>query len=157
VQSEWSVPTVRDRIVQGAVLQVIEPIFEREFATQSYGFRPGKGCKEALRRVEELLSSGRHWVVDADLKAGLNTSSIVRPMSTRQSMATYEGGCAASSGTRENEKAGQGHSITTDGPIATSPRYTWRNLKLGCNGPRNRLAPSPRTSTRVLAFESHCA
>jgi len=39
------VPTLRDRIVQGAVLQVIEPIFEREFATQSYGFRPGKGVK----------------------------------------------------------------------------------------------------------------
>jgi RNA-directed DNA polymerase len=73
VQSEWSVPTVRDRIVQGAVLQVIEPIFEREFATQSYGFRPGKGCKEALRRVEELLSSGRHWVVDADLKSYFDT------------------------------------------------------------------------------------
>jgi RNA-directed DNA polymerase len=63
------VPTVRDRIVQGAVLQVIEPIFEREFATQSYGFRPGKGCKDALRRVDELLRSGKHWVVDADLKS----------------------------------------------------------------------------------------
>jgi RNA-directed DNA polymerase len=55
------VPVVRDRIVQGAVLQVIEPIFEREFATQSYGFRPGKGCKDALRRVDELLRSGKHW------------------------------------------------------------------------------------------------
>jgi RNA-directed DNA polymerase len=63
------VPTVRDRIVQGAVLQVIEPIFEREFATQSYGFRPGKGCKDALRRVDELLRSGKHWVLDADLKS----------------------------------------------------------------------------------------
>ena len=63
------VPTLRDRIVQGAVLQVIEPIFEREFATQSYGFRPGKGCKDALRRVDELLRSENHWVVDADLKS----------------------------------------------------------------------------------------
>lgn len=67
------VPTVRDRIVQGAVLQVTEPIFEREFAQQSYGFRPGKGCKEALRRVEELLSSGHNWVVDADLKSYFDT------------------------------------------------------------------------------------
>ena len=67
------VPTVRDRIVQGAVLQVIEPIFEREFAAQSYGFRPGKGCKDALRRVEELLRSGNHWVVDADLKSYFDT------------------------------------------------------------------------------------
>jgi RNA-directed DNA polymerase len=63
------VPTVRDRIEQGAVLQVIEPLFEREFAKQSYGFRSGKGCKDALRRVDELLRSGYHWVVDADLKS----------------------------------------------------------------------------------------
>jgi len=63
------VPTLRDRIVQGALLQVIEPIFERDFAPQSYGFRPGKGCKDALRRVDELLKSGYHWVVDADLKS----------------------------------------------------------------------------------------
>ena len=67
------VPTVRDRIVQGAVLQVIEPIFEREFARQSYGFRPGKGCKDALRRVDELLRSGQHWVLDADLKSKFDT------------------------------------------------------------------------------------
>lgn len=67
------VPTVRDRIVQGAALQVIEPIFEREFAQQSYGFRPEKGCKDALRRVDELLQSGYHWVVDADLKSYFDT------------------------------------------------------------------------------------
>jgi hypothetical protein len=52
------IPTVQDRIVQGALRQVIEPIFEREFARHSYGFRPGKGCKDALRRVEELLKAG---------------------------------------------------------------------------------------------------
>jgi RNA-directed DNA polymerase len=63
------VPTLRDRTVQGALLHVIEPIFERDFAPQSYGFRPGKGCKDALRRVDELLKSGHHWVVDADLKS----------------------------------------------------------------------------------------
>jgi RNA-directed DNA polymerase len=67
------VPTLRDRIVQGALLHVMEPIFERDFAPQSYGFRPGKGCKEALRRVDELLKSGSHWVVDADLKAYFDT------------------------------------------------------------------------------------
>jgi len=67
------VPTINDRTVQGAVLQVIEPIFEREFALQSYGFRPGKGCKDALRRVDELLRSGKAWVVDADLKSYFDT------------------------------------------------------------------------------------
>ena len=67
------VPTLRDRIVQGALLQVIEPIFEREFALHSYGFRPGKGCKDAWRRVDELLKGGSHWVVDADLKSYFDT------------------------------------------------------------------------------------
>jgi hypothetical protein len=52
------IPTVCDRIVQGAVRQVIEPVFEKEFAQHSYGFRPGKGCKDALRRVDQLLKSG---------------------------------------------------------------------------------------------------
>jgi RNA-directed DNA polymerase len=67
------IPAVRDRIVQGALRHVIEPIFERDFAPQSYGFRPGRGCKEALRRVEELLKSGYGWVVDADLKSYFDT------------------------------------------------------------------------------------
>jgi RNA-directed DNA polymerase len=49
------VPSVSDRIVQGALRMVIEPIFEREFAEHSYGFRPRRGCKGALRRVDQLL------------------------------------------------------------------------------------------------------
>jgi RNA-directed DNA polymerase len=52
---------------------VIEPIFEGDFAPQSYGFRPGKGCKDALRRVDELLKAGQHWAVDADLKSYFDT------------------------------------------------------------------------------------
>jgi RNA-directed DNA polymerase len=63
------IPTVRDRIVQAAVVNVIEPIFERDFAEQSYGFRPQRGCKDALRRVDQLLKAGYVHVVDADLKA----------------------------------------------------------------------------------------
>jgi len=63
------IPTVRDRVVQTAVRMVIEPIFEREFAEQSYGFRPGRGCKDALRSVDELLQSGLTHVVDVDIKA----------------------------------------------------------------------------------------
>jgi RNA-directed DNA polymerase len=62
------IPTVRDRLVQAAVVNVIEPIFERDFAEHSYGFRPGRGCKDALRRVDSLLSQGYVHVVDADLK-----------------------------------------------------------------------------------------
>jgi RNA-directed DNA polymerase len=63
------IPAVRDRVVQAALRMVIEPIFEWDFAEHSYGFRPGRGCKNALRRVEQGLTAGYHWVVDADLKA----------------------------------------------------------------------------------------
>src|ERR1700721_3098226 len=62
------IPTVRDRVVQTALRMVIEPIFEQEFAEKSYGFRPGRGCKDALRRVNELLQSGHWHVVDIDIK-----------------------------------------------------------------------------------------
>jgi RNA-directed DNA polymerase len=72
-QRPLGIPTVEDRIVQGAVRQVVEPIFEREFAAHSYGFRPGKGCKDALRRVDELLQAGYRYVVDADLKSYFDT------------------------------------------------------------------------------------
>jgi RNA-directed DNA polymerase len=67
------IPTVRDRVVQAALLNVLEPIFERDFAEQSYGFRPNRGCKDALRRVEQLLKLGNTWVVDADLKSYFDT------------------------------------------------------------------------------------
>jgi RNA-directed DNA polymerase len=67
------IPTVRDRIVQTAVRHVLEPIFERDFAEHSYGFRPGRGCKDALRRVDELLEAGYEYVVDADLQSYFDT------------------------------------------------------------------------------------
>jgi RNA-directed DNA polymerase len=67
------IPTVRDRVVQTAVLNALEPIFERDFAEHSYGFRPGRGCKDALRRVDELLQSGYTYIVDADLKSYFDT------------------------------------------------------------------------------------
>jgi RNA-directed DNA polymerase len=62
------IPAVRDRIVQGAVRNVMEPILERIFAEHSYGFRPGRGCKDALRRVDGLLTQGKTWIVDVDFK-----------------------------------------------------------------------------------------
>lgn len=63
------IPTVRDRVVQGALRHVLEPIFERHFAEHSYGFRPQRGCKDALRRVDGLLKQGYRYVVDVDLKS----------------------------------------------------------------------------------------
>lgn len=67
------IPTVRDRVVQTALRMVVEPIFEHDFAAQSYGFRPGRGCKDALRRVDALLKEGYVFVVDADLKSYFDT------------------------------------------------------------------------------------
>jgi RNA-directed DNA polymerase len=67
------IPTVRDRIVQTALRHVLEPIFEMGFAAHSYGFRPGRGCQDALRRVEQLLEAGYTFVVDADLKSYFDT------------------------------------------------------------------------------------
>jgi len=67
------IPTVRDRVVQGSLRNVLEPIFEKEFSEESYGFRPGRGCKDALRRVVELLRAGHEWVVDADIKGYFDT------------------------------------------------------------------------------------
>jgi RNA-directed DNA polymerase len=67
------IPTVRDRIVQTALRNVLEPIFEQDFADQSYGFRPGRGCKDALRRVQGLLEAGYTHVVDVDLKSYFDT------------------------------------------------------------------------------------
>jgi RNA-directed DNA polymerase len=72
-QRPLGIPTVRDRVVQGAVRHVLEPIFEKEFAPHSYAFRPGRGCKDALRRVDELLRAGYRYVVDIDLKSYFDT------------------------------------------------------------------------------------
>lgn len=62
------IPTVKDRVVQAALKLVLEPIFEWEFLPVSFGFRPGLGCKDALRRVDSLIKQGYTWVLDADLK-----------------------------------------------------------------------------------------
>ena len=69
------IPAVRDRVVQTATRNVLEPIFEVGFSERSFGFRPGRGCRDALREVDRLLHSGCHWVVDADLKSYLDPSS----------------------------------------------------------------------------------
>jgi RNA-directed DNA polymerase len=75
------IPTVKDRIVQTAVKLVLEPIVEAGFAEQSYGFRPGRGCKDALRRVEALLQGGHVWVVDVDIQHYFDTIPHDRLMS----------------------------------------------------------------------------
>ena len=80
------IPTVRDRIVQTALRNVLEPIFEKEFVDGSYGFRPGRSAKDALRRVDHLLKSGYGYVVDADIQSYFDTiphEPLMRQMATR--------------------------------------------------------------------------
>jgi len=67
------IATVKDRIVQAAIKLVLEPIFEKEFLPVSFGFRPQRGCKGALRVVDQALKDGYTWVVDADLQSYFDT------------------------------------------------------------------------------------
>ena len=67
------IPSVVDRVAQAAVLETIEPIFEHAFDDASYGFRPGRGCKDALRAVQQGLDEGLCHIVDADLQRYFDT------------------------------------------------------------------------------------
>lgn len=67
------IPTVRDRVVQRAVVNVIEPILDHQFHERSFGFRHGRGAHDALRIVEQKLQEGYFYVVDADLKGYFDT------------------------------------------------------------------------------------
>jgi RNA-directed DNA polymerase len=63
------VPTILDRVIQQAALQVLTPIFEPHFSEHSYGFRPGHSAHDAVKAAKEYQQSGKSWVVDLDLKA----------------------------------------------------------------------------------------
>lgn len=67
------IPSIRDRIVQQALLQVLSPIFEAKFSARSHGFRPGRGCETALGVVEQAVRHGYGWVVDADIRSFFDT------------------------------------------------------------------------------------
>jgi RNA-directed DNA polymerase len=72
-QRPLGIPTVRDRIVQQALRQRLEPIFEAKFSPRSHGFRPERGCATALAVVDRAVVAGYQWVVDADLEAFFDT------------------------------------------------------------------------------------
>lgn len=62
------IPTVLDRLIQQALLQVLQPIFEATFSESSYGFRPGRSAHQAVLAAQEYVQQGRRWVVDIDLE-----------------------------------------------------------------------------------------
>jgi len=74
------IPSVSDRIVQTALRYVIEPIFEKKFSGCSYGFRPKRGAKDALREVQGHLDAGYVWVVDVDIQRYFETIPHARLM-----------------------------------------------------------------------------
>jgi len=63
------IPTVRDRVVQGALKLILEPIFEADFQPGSFGYRPGRSAHEAVDRVAKAIAYGRTRVIDVDLRA----------------------------------------------------------------------------------------
>lgn len=67
------IPTVKDRVVQQAFRQIIEPIFEKDFSDNSFGFRPGRSCHDAIKKLEEYKQEGYSYVLDADIKAFYDT------------------------------------------------------------------------------------
>jgi RNA-directed DNA polymerase len=62
------IPTVVDRMIQQALLQVLTPIFDPTFSDDSYGFRPGRGPHDAVQRARDHIAAGQRWVVDLDIE-----------------------------------------------------------------------------------------
>ena len=66
---QLGIPTVMDRLVQQSIHQVLSPIWEREFSNYSFGFRPKRNAHQALAKAREYINSGKHWIIDLDLKS----------------------------------------------------------------------------------------
>ncbi len=66
---QLGIPTVMDRLIQQSIHQVLSPKWEREFSEFSYGFRPKRSAHDALKQATRYINSGRHWIIDLDLKS----------------------------------------------------------------------------------------
>lgn len=67
------IPTVMDRIIQQAIVQILSPIIDKEFSEFSYGFRPGRNCEMAVVKLLEYFNDGYLWIVDIDLEKFFDT------------------------------------------------------------------------------------
>ena len=65
---ELGIPTVLDRFIQQAVLQVLQPIYDGTFSEHSHGFRPGRRAHDAIREAQRYIQGGKQWVVDVDVE-----------------------------------------------------------------------------------------
>ena len=68
-QRKLGIPSVIDRVLQQAIVQVLTPIYEEQFSNSSYGFRPGRCCEQAVIKALELFNDGYDWIVDIDLQS----------------------------------------------------------------------------------------
>jgi RNA-directed DNA polymerase len=78
---QLGIPTVLDRTIQQAILQVLTPIFDPDFSGHSYGFRPGRSAKEAVLKAKDYIEAGHTWVVDIDLARYFDTVNHDKLMS----------------------------------------------------------------------------
>lgn len=77
------IPTVMDRIIQQAMVQVISPIYEKQFNNNSYGFRPGRSCEQAVIKALEYLNDWYDWIIDIDLEKFFDTVNQDRLITKR--------------------------------------------------------------------------
>jgi RNA-directed DNA polymerase len=74
---QLSIPTIRDRVVQGALKLILEPIFEADFQPGSFGYRPKKSAHTAIQRVSKAILEGKTYVIDFDLRSYFDTGNII--------------------------------------------------------------------------------
>jgi RNA-directed DNA polymerase len=70
---QLAIPAIRDRVVQGALTRILEPIFEADFQPGSYGYRPKRSAHEAIQRVSTAILAGKTYVIDLDLRSYVDT------------------------------------------------------------------------------------
>ena len=125
------IPAVRDRTVEAALRNVLEPIFENDFAESSYGCRPGRGCQGAVKRIEELLEQGYVWCVDCDFKSYLDPYSYYT---------LTAGGCSKSCGWFSKTRMRKPFCLPRlTWTTSSSPRFT-RCMMVCRDTPRMRMA-----------------
>lgn len=78
-ERELGIPTVTDRLIQQALLQVLQPLIDPTFSAHSYGFRPGRRARDAVLAAQGYIQQGRHTVVDVDLSKFLDRCSYYPP------------------------------------------------------------------------------